>query len=142
ASSSAPSRGSSIRPETPGSRDVVAQRRYLSFAYDRAWKEIGRPGAALQVCKRRLSVSAGRRRPSASGLDSPLTGGSRMGAMDASFAADALIPIGRFARQSGLSIGALRHYDELDLLRPAEIDRFTGYRRYRRGQPQTPPHTP
>src|SRR5258705_8224588 len=45
-----------------------------------------------------------------------------------------LIPIGRFARLSGLSIGALRHYDELDLLRPADVDRFTGYRRYRRDQ--------
>ena len=42
-----------------------------------------------------------------------------------------LIPIGRFSRLSGLSIGALRHYDELDLLRPADVDRFTGYRRYR-----------
>ena len=50
-------------------------------------------------------------------------------------AADAaLIPIGRFARLSGLSIGALRHYDELDLLRPADVDRFTGYRRYRAEQ--------
>ena len=44
---------------------------------------------------------------------------------------DQLIPIGRFARLTGLSIGALRHYDELDLLRPADVDRFTGYRRYR-----------
>ena len=48
--------------------------------------------------------------------------------------AQALIPIGRFARLSGLSIGALRHYDELDLLRPADVDRFTGYRRYRAEQ--------
>jgi DNA-binding transcriptional MerR regulator len=47
---------------------------------------------------------------------------------------DDLIPIGRFARLSGLSIGALRHYDELDLLRPSDVDRFTGYRRYRRDQ--------
>jgi DNA-binding transcriptional MerR regulator len=47
---------------------------------------------------------------------------------------DELIPIGRFARLSGLSIGALRHYDELDLLRPADVDRFTGYRRYGRDQ--------
>jgi DNA-binding transcriptional MerR regulator len=38
--------------------------------------------------------------------------------------------IGRFARLTGLSIGALRHYDELDLLRPIEVDRFTGYRYY------------
>ena len=47
---------------------------------------------------------------------------------------DGLIPIGKFARLSGLSIGALRHYDELDLLRPADVDRFTGYRRYRAEQ--------
>jgi DNA-binding transcriptional MerR regulator len=44
--------------------------------------------------------------------------------------AEELIPIGRFARLTGLSIGALRHYDELDLLRPVDVDRFTGYRRY------------
>jgi DNA-binding transcriptional MerR regulator len=48
--------------------------------------------------------------------------------------ADDLIPIGRFARLSGLSIGALRHYDELDLLRPADVDPLTGYRRYRAEQ--------
>ena len=42
-----------------------------------------------------------------------------------------LLSIGRFARLSGLSIGALRHYDELDLLRPAAVDPDTGYRRYR-----------
>ena len=47
---------------------------------------------------------------------------------------DDLRSIGRFARLAGLSVGALRHYDELDLLRPADIDRFTGYRRYRRAQ--------
>src|SRR5215212_2172454 len=50
---------------------------------------------------------------------------------------DELIGIGRFARLAGLSVGALRHYDELDLLRPADIDRFTGYRRYRRRQHET-----
>lgn len=50
---------------------------------------------------------------------------------------DDLLPIGRFARLTGLSIGALRHYDELDLIRPAEVDRFTGYRRYRREQVET-----
>jgi DNA-binding transcriptional MerR regulator len=47
---------------------------------------------------------------------------------------DELISIGRFARMTGLSIGALRHYDELDLLQPADVDRFTGYRRYRPDQ--------
>jgi DNA-binding transcriptional MerR regulator len=45
-----------------------------------------------------------------------------------------LLTIGRFARLTGLSVGALRHYDELDLLRPARIDRFTSYRSYRRDQ--------
>jgi DNA-binding transcriptional MerR regulator len=50
---------------------------------------------------------------------------------------DDLLSIGRFARLAGLSVGALRHYDELDLLRPADIDRFTGYRRYRRVQLET-----
>jgi DNA-binding transcriptional MerR regulator len=40
------------------------------------------------------------------------------------------LTIGRFARLTGLSIGALRHYDELDLLRPVAVDRFTGYRYY------------
>jgi len=57
-----------------------------------------------------------------------------MGAVEQRDASDGLIPIGRFARLSGLSIGALRHYDELDLLRPADVDRFTGYRRYRAEQ--------
>lgn len=45
-----------------------------------------------------------------------------------------LLTIGRFARSSGLSIGALRHYDELDLLRPAWTDPATGYRYYAPGQ--------
>jgi DNA-binding transcriptional MerR regulator len=47
---------------------------------------------------------------------------------------DELMPIGRFSRLSGLSVGTLRHYDEVGLLRPAEVDGDTGYRRYRPGQ--------
>jgi DNA-binding transcriptional MerR regulator len=45
-----------------------------------------------------------------------------------------LLPIGRFARLSGLSIGALRHLHELGLLEPARVDSATGYRSYRREQ--------
>ena len=50
---------------------------------------------------------------------------------------DDLLPIGRFGRLAGLSVGALRHYDELDLLRPARTDPQTGYRQYRRDQLET-----
>jgi DNA-binding transcriptional MerR regulator len=45
--------------------------------------------------------------------------------------------IGRFARLTGLSVGALRHYDELGLLRPAWVDPETGYRSYGRDQLET-----
>jgi DNA-binding transcriptional MerR regulator len=41
---------------------------------------------------------------------------------------DELITIGRFAQLSGLSIGTLRHYDEVCLL-PAEVNPESGYRR-------------
>ena len=47
---------------------------------------------------------------------------------------DDLLPIGRFARLAGLTIGALRHYDEEGVLVPADTDPATGYRRYRRDQ--------
>jgi DNA-binding transcriptional MerR regulator len=50
---------------------------------------------------------------------------------------DDLIPIGRFARLTGLGIGALRHYDEIGLLAPASVDPDTGYRRYARTQVAT-----
>jgi DNA-binding transcriptional MerR regulator len=47
---------------------------------------------------------------------------------------DDLLPIGRFARLAGLTVGALRHYDDEGVLAPADVDRATGYRRYRRDQ--------
>ena len=46
----------------------------------------------------------------------------------------ALLPIGSFARRCRLSVKALRHYDDLGLLRPARIDAATGYRYYDRRQ--------
>ncbi|NEW42615.1 MerR family transcriptional regulator [Nocardia cyriacigeorgica] len=42
----------------------------------------------------------------------------------------AIVPIGEFARLSHLSVKALHHYHDIDLLIPAEIDAGTGYRRY------------
>jgi DNA-binding transcriptional MerR regulator len=47
---------------------------------------------------------------------------------------DDLLSIGQFARLSGLSIGALRHYDAVHVLRPSVVDPDTSYRRYRRDQ--------
>ncbi|MEO8285387.1 MAG: MerR family transcriptional regulator [Chloroflexota bacterium] len=40
------------------------------------------------------------------------------------------LKIGEFARMGQLSVSALRYYDEVGLLRPAEVDRWTGYRYY------------
>jgi DNA-binding transcriptional MerR regulator len=47
---------------------------------------------------------------------------------------DDLLPIGRFAKATRLSVKALRHYDELGLLRPAQVDPSSGYRYYRPAQ--------
>jgi DNA-binding transcriptional MerR regulator len=47
---------------------------------------------------------------------------------------DELMTIGRFAKISGLSVHTLRHYDDIGLLAPAQVDGDTGYRRYRRSQ--------
>jgi DNA-binding transcriptional MerR regulator len=38
--------------------------------------------------------------------------------------------IGEFSRLGGVSVRTLRHYDRIGLLRPAEVDSDTGYRRY------------
>ena len=43
---------------------------------------------------------------------------------------DHLLNIGAFATATGLSIPALRHYDEIGLLKPAHVDTGSGYRRY------------
>ena len=43
---------------------------------------------------------------------------------------DEFLSIGRFAQLVGLTAKALRHYDELGLLRPAHVDDVTGYRWY------------
>ncbi|MGN1135965.1 MAG: helix-turn-helix domain-containing protein [Oscillospiraceae bacterium] len=45
-----------------------------------------------------------------------------------------MLKIGDFSKFSGVSIRMLRHYDDIGLLKPAEIDEFTGYRYYREEQ--------
>ncbi len=41
-----------------------------------------------------------------------------------------MFKIGDFSSLSRVSVKTLRYYDEIELLKPAEIDRFTGYRYY------------
>jgi effector-binding domain-containing protein len=41
-----------------------------------------------------------------------------------------MLKIGDFSRLGCVSIKTLRYYDELGLLKPAEVDRFSGYRYY------------
>ena len=45
-----------------------------------------------------------------------------------------MLKIGEFSKLSRVSIRMLRHYDDIGLLKPAEIDTFTGYRYYREDQ--------
>lgn len=45
-----------------------------------------------------------------------------------------MIRIGDFSKLSRVSIKTLRYYDEMGLLEPVEVDRFTGYRYYEYSQ--------
>jgi DNA-binding transcriptional MerR regulator len=47
---------------------------------------------------------------------------------------DDLVTIGTFSMLTGLSVTALRHYDDIGLLEPEAVDASTGYRRYSRRQ--------
>ena len=47
---------------------------------------------------------------------------------------DELLEIGRFSVVSGLSVPALRHYDDVGVLKPTEVDPRTSYRRYHPSQ--------
>ena len=49
----------------------------------------------------------------------------------------ALLSIGEFSRLTHVSVKALRHYHDLDLLCPARIDPSSGYRSYTTGQAPT-----
>lgn len=48
-----------------------------------------------------------------------------------------LVTIGTFSMLTGLSIPTLRHYDEIGLLRPYDVDARSGYRRYSHAQVAT-----
>jgi DNA-binding transcriptional MerR regulator len=54
-------------------------------------------------------------------LDSSLTGG---------FTSGIVLKIGEFSTLARVSIKTLRHYDELGLLKPAQVDSSSGYRYY------------
>ncbi len=45
-----------------------------------------------------------------------------------------MLKIGEFSKLSRISVRMLRHYDEIGLLKPAQIDRFTDNRYYREDQ--------
>jgi effector-binding domain-containing protein len=45
-----------------------------------------------------------------------------------------MFKIGQFSRFSQVTVKTLRYYDKIGLLKPAEIDRFTGYRYYSASQ--------
>ena len=45
-----------------------------------------------------------------------------------------MLKIGEFSKLSRVSVRMLRHYDEIGLLKPAEIDTLTDYRYYREDQ--------
>src|SRR5262244_100653 len=64
-------------------------------------------------------------------VDSPVTGAFMLGRVSA------LLGIGDFSRMTFLSVKTLRHYHEVGLLTPAEIDPDTGYRRYETRQVPT-----
>ncbi len=41
-----------------------------------------------------------------------------------------MLKIGDFAKLTRLSVQTLRYYDELGLLKPVDVDRYSGYRYY------------
>src|SRR5512147_2593801 len=63
-------------------------------------------------------------------LDSPATGGC-ITRIEGTFP---MIRIGDFSKLSRVSVKALRYYDEMGLLKPVSVDRFTGYRLYEYSQ--------
>jgi DNA-binding transcriptional MerR regulator/effector-binding domain-containing protein len=63
-------------------------------------------------------------------LDSPVGGESRLVAMNS----DTGLTVGDFSRTTHLSVKTLRHYHQVGLLEPADVNPDTGYRYYSPGQ--------
>ena len=90
------------------------------------------PGAGARPHDGSAAARNGRvalRRPA---LDPPPAGGTIVRLVKVE--TEGMLSIGRFARLSGLTVKALRHYDELGILRPAHVDSWTGYRWYEPAQ--------
>src|SRR5262249_49490984 len=68
------------------------------------------------------AVAAGSSRTA--GRDSPPTGDHIMGDVSG------YLSIGDFSRATHMSVKTLRHYHQIGLLEPAEVDAHTGYRHY------------
>ena len=68
------------------------------------------------------------------GIEAPAVAAHRGRAAALRGVSAVVMPIGKFARACRLSVKALRHYDEEQLLRPAHVDERTGYRYYTREQ--------
>src|SRR3954469_7106362 len=66
--------------------------------------------------------------PPADTVDSSARGGRSL--LLVTLMTGTLLPIGRFARLTELTVKALRHYAEIGLLEPARVDEATGYRFY------------
>ncbi|MDE5798852.1 MAG: MerR family transcriptional regulator, partial [Treponemataceae bacterium] len=45
-----------------------------------------------------------------------------------------MLKIGDFSKLSRITVRMLRHYDEIDLLKPQSVDEWTGYRHYDEAQ--------
>jgi len=63
-------------------------------------------------------------------IKAPAGAGSSPGGRYQTGAMAPSLPIGDFSRATHLSIKTLRHYHRVGLLEPADVDRFTGHRRY------------
>src|ERR1700741_3629861 len=60
-----------------------------------------------------------------------------MGECTLKIMSSALLAIGDFSRATQLSVKMLRHYHQIGLLEPVDVDRATGYRRYSTDQIST-----